>query len=49
MEEIFDFLHGARYFTTLDMKSGYHQVELVEASGCGGLGEEVSALSPQEE
>ena len=30
MEEIFDFPHGARYFTTLDMKSGYHQVELEE-------------------
>lgn len=30
MEEIFDCLHGARYFTTLDMKSGYHQVELEE-------------------
>ena len=25
-----DFLHSARYFTTLDMTSGYHQVELEE-------------------
>jgi len=23
MEEIFDCLHGAKYFTTVDMKSGY--------------------------
>lgn len=30
MEEIFDCLHGARYFTTLDMKSGYFQVEVEE-------------------
>ena len=29
-EEIFDCLHGAKYFTTLDMKSGYHQVEVEE-------------------
>lgn len=31
MKEIFDCLHGAKYFSTLDMKSGYHQVELEEA------------------
>lgn len=30
MEEIFDCLHGARYFSTLDMKSGYHQIEVEE-------------------
>lgn len=31
MEEIFDTLTGSRYFSTVDMKSGYHQVELEEA------------------
>lgn len=31
MEEIFDCLHGAKYFSTLDMKSGYHQVEVEES------------------
>ena len=30
IDEIFDSLHGARYFTTIDMKSGYHQVEVEE-------------------
>ena len=30
LEEIFDNLHGAKFFTTLDMKSGYHQVEMEE-------------------
>ena len=30
MEEIFDCLHGAKYFTTIDMKSGYYQVEMEE-------------------
>lgn len=30
MEDIFDCIHGATYFTTMDMKSGYHQVELGE-------------------
>jgi len=29
VEEIFDCLHG-KYFSTIDMKSGYHQVELEE-------------------
>jgi len=28
IKEIFDSLHVAWYFSTLDMKSGYHQVEL---------------------
>ena len=28
IEEMFDALSGARYFTTLDMKSGYHQIEI---------------------
>jgi len=30
MEEIFDCLHGAKYFSTIDMKSGYHQIEVEE-------------------
>ena len=29
-EEIFDVLKGSRYFSTIDMKSGYHQVEIEE-------------------
>ena len=28
IEEVFDVLHGATVFSTLDMKSGYHQVEV---------------------
>ena len=31
IEEVLDSLHGARYFTTIDMKSGYHQVEVEES------------------
>ena len=31
LEEIFDCLHGARFFTTMDMKSGYHQIEVEES------------------
>ena len=27
-EEVFDVLHGAKYFSTIDMKAGYHQVEI---------------------
>lgn len=30
IEEVFDVLHGSKYFSTLDMKSGYHQVEVEE-------------------
>ncbi len=30
VEEILDCLAGNKYFTVLDMKSGYHQVELEE-------------------
>jgi len=28
IEEVFDILHGSQYFTTIDMKAGYHQVEI---------------------
>ena len=31
MEEIFDSLHGAKYFSTIDMKSGYYQIEMEES------------------
>ena len=31
MEEIFDCLHGSKYFSTIDMKSGYQQVEVEES------------------
>lgn len=31
IEEILDCLTGSKYFTVLDMKSGYHQVELEES------------------
>ena len=31
IEEIYDILHGSQYFSVLDMKSGYHQVEVEEA------------------
>ena len=31
LEEIFYCLHGARFFTTMDMKSGYHQIEVKES------------------
>ena len=30
IEEILDTLSGSKYFTELDMKSGYHQVEVLE-------------------
>lgn len=30
VEEILDSMHGARYFTRLDLKSGYHQIEIAE-------------------
>ena len=44
IEEVFDVLHGATGFSTLDMKNRYHQVELEEehkertAFTVGGLG-----------
>ena len=31
IEEIFDVLKGSKYFSTIDMKSGYHQVEIEES------------------
>ena len=31
IEEILDSLSGAKYFTVLDMKSGYHQIEIEES------------------
>ena len=34
IEEIQDTLAGSKYFTVLDMKSGYHQVELLEEHKC---------------
>ena len=34
IEEILDTLAGLKYFTVLDMKSGYHQVELLEGHKC---------------
>lgn len=30
MEEIFDNLHSAKFFSNIDMKSGYHQEEVEE-------------------
>ncbi|MCG7878261.1 MAG: DDE-type integrase/transposase/recombinase [Candidatus Thiodiazotropha taylori] len=34
IEEILDTLAGSKYFTVLDMKSGYHQVEVFEEHKC---------------
>ena len=46
-EEIFDCLYGAQYVTTMDMKSGYHQIEVEESShipanNTGHLGSKVA-------
>jgi hypothetical protein len=30
IEELLDSLSGSTYFATVDMKSGYHQVEILE-------------------
>ena len=30
IDDIFDYLHGAKWFSTIDMKSGYHQVDVEE-------------------
>jgi hypothetical protein len=30
IEEVFDCLHGSKYFSTVDMKSCYHQVKVEE-------------------
>ena len=32
IQDIFDSLHGARYFSSLDLVSGYHQVPIAEPS-----------------
>ena len=34
IEEILDTLAGSKYFSVLDMKSGYHQVEVLEEHKC---------------
>ena len=34
IEEILDTLSGSKFFTVLDMKSGYHQVEVLEQHKC---------------
>ena len=34
IEEILDTLAGSKYFTVLDMKSGYHQVDVLEEHKC---------------
>jgi hypothetical protein len=31
IDDILDSLHGNQYFTVLDMKIGYHQIELEES------------------
>lgn len=36
-EDILDCLHGSRWFSTLDMKSGYHQVEIEDVQLFRGL------------
>ena len=34
IEEILDTLSGSKVYTVLDMKSGYHQVEVLEEHKC---------------
>ena len=34
VEEVFDILNGAKLFSTIDMKSGYHQVSVEDEHKC---------------
>ena len=34
VEEVFDVLNGAKIFSTIDMKAGYHQVTVEESHKC---------------
>jgi hypothetical protein len=48
IEELLDSLSGSTYFATVDMKSGYHQVEILEQLDvqrlCDGLLSKLSNL-----